>query len=125
MVEEKYGFFEMRKRYPLAFAMGVHENSTGLGVPDTKMGIMLAGEVGVGGPISFNLSMCGDSAWKLTFSQSAKRMVSPLRSISPVPFFTKISCWSDLGSFRTMAALSGAREAVAPATITCDFDPWT
>ena len=53
---------------------------------------MFAGEIGVGGPISFNLSICGSAAWKLTFSQSAKRTVSPLRVMSPVPFLTRISC---------------------------------
>ncbi len=44
----------MRKRYPTAFAIGVQENSMGLASLDAKMGIMLAGEIGVGGPISFS-----------------------------------------------------------------------
>ena len=44
----------------------------GFGSLDTNIGIMFAGEIGVGGPISFNFSMCGASAWKLTFSQSGQ-----------------------------------------------------
>src|ERR1700733_1344854 len=125
MVEEKKGLREIRSRYPFAFAIGVQENSIGFGSLDTNIGIMLAGEIGVGGPISFNFSMRGASAWKLTFSQSAKRTVSPLRVMSPDPFLTRISCWSLFGSLWTMAALSGAKDAVAPATITCDLEPCT
>src|SRR6185369_17269365 len=125
MVDEKYGLCEMRNLYPTALFMGVQENSTGLDAPEVKIGIMLAGEIGVGGPISFTLAIRGDCDWKATFSQSARCTTSPLRLISPDPFFIKISCLSPLGSLRTMAALSGAREAVAPATITDDFDPWT
>src|SRR6202171_3477524 len=125
MVEEKYGLWDIRSRYPTALVMGVQENSTGLNAHEVKIGIMLAGEIGVGGPISFTLAMRGDCDWKATFSQSAKWTTSPLRLISPGPFFTRISCLSPLGSLCTWAALSGAREAVAPATITEDFDPWT
>src|SRR5580765_5811052 len=118
MVDEKYGLCEIRNRYPTALFIGVHENSTGLGWPAVKIGIMLAGEIGVGGPISFTLAMRGDCDWKPTFSHSARCTTSPLRLISPEPFFSRISCWSALGSLCTMAALSGAREAVAPATMT-------
>src|SRR4029077_8641525 len=114
----------MRRRYPTALAIGLHENSIGLASPEMKIGIMLAGDIGVGGPISFTLSMCGDCAWKPTFSQSAKCTTSPLRATSLDPFFIRISCLSLLGSLRTMAALSGAREAVAPATTTSDLEPW-
>ena len=85
---------------------------------------MFAGEIGVGGPISFAFSRCDCCPWKLTFSQLASFTVSPLRVTSPVPFFIRISCWSLLGSLCTCAADSGDRDAVAPATITCDFDPW-
>src|SRR4051794_27882815 len=108
----------MRRRYPAAFFIGVQENSTGLALPDIKMGIMFAGEMGMGEPISFNFAILGESAWKLTFSQSARRTTSPFLVTSPCPFFIRNSCLSALGSFRTMAALSGASEAVAPATIT-------
>ena len=48
---------------PAAFAIGVQENSTGLTLPlEMKTGIMFAGAIGVGGPISFNFAMRGDSA---------------------------------------------------------------
>src|SRR5437764_2221981 len=103
MVEEKYGLCEIRSRYPTAFVMGVHENSTGFGAPAMKIGIMLAGEIGVGGPISFNFAMRGDSALKETFSQLDKLTVSPLRATSPDPFLSRISCSSALGSLRTCA----------------------
>ena len=85
---------------------------------------MFAGAIGVGGPISFAFSRCDCCPWKLTFSQFASFTVSPLRVTSPVPFFIRISCWSLLGSLCTCAADSGDSDAVAPATITCDFDPW-
>src|SRR5690348_7946170 len=103
--------------------MGVQENWTSfvLAPPVVKMGIMLAGEIEVGGPISFTLAIFSDCALKVARSQSDRRTVSPLRATSPLPFFTRISCWSLFGSLRTMAALSGAREAVAPATMTCDL----
>src|SRR5215469_18352073 len=106
--------------------MGVQENCTSLilAPPLVKMGIMLAGEIEVGGPISFIFAIFSDRALKVARSQSDRRTVSPLRATSPLPFFTRISCWSLLGSLRTIAALSGASEAVAPATITCDFEPW-
>ena len=87
-------------------------------------GAMLAGAIGVGGPISFAFSRCACCPVKLTFSQLASFTVSPLRVTSPVPFFIRISCLSDLGSLCTCAADSGASDAVAPATITLDFDPW-
>src|SRR5580704_12643495 len=104
--------------------MGVQENSTVLVLsPAAKIGIMFAGEIGVGGPISLAFSMCACWERKLTFSQSAKWMVSPLRVTSPDPFFSRISCWSELGSLCTCAADSGASDADAPATITVDFDP--
>src|SRR5512135_113223 len=115
----------MRSRYPTALGILVQENSIALLSSEMKIGIMLAGEIGVGGPISFNLSILGACFAKLTFSQFDRLTTSPLRLTSPVPFFTRISCWSDLGSLCTMAALSGAREAVAPATITCDLEPCT
>src|SRR4051812_23083918 len=104
--------------------MGVQENSTGLGSPALTTAIMFAGEIGVGGPMSFDFSIRCDSS-QLTFSQSARLTVSPLRVTSPAPFFTKISWVSVLGLLLTTAALSGDKEAVAPATVTCDFDPCT
>jgi hypothetical protein len=51
-VDEKYGFREIRNRYPAAFGMGVQENSTVFDPPELKIGIMFAGAIGVGGPIS-------------------------------------------------------------------------
>src|SRR5260370_42270699 len=105
--------------------MGVQENSTSLvGAPLENSGAMLAGAIGVGGPISLAFSKCACSPWKLTFSQLANFTVSLPFVTSPVPLVIKISCWSPLGSLCTCAADSGARDAVAPATMTCDFDPW-
>src|SRR5437868_13577833 len=106
--------------------MGDQENCTSLVLapPVVKSGIMFAGEMAVGGPISLILAIFSDRALMVARSQSDRRTVSPLRATSPLPFFTRISCWSLLGSLCTMAALSGASEAVAPATITCDFEPW-
>src|SRR5216683_1569010 len=49
------------------------------------MGIMLAGEIGVGGPIAF--AMCISWAWKVTFSQSARRTVSPVSGDFASSFF--------------------------------------
>ena len=125
MVEEKYGFREIRSRYPTAFAIWVQENSTGLVSPEEKIGIMFAGEIGVGGPISFNFRHARGLRLESHFFPIRQVDGFPFRVISPVPFFSKISCWSALGSLCTMAALSGASEAVAPATVTCDFDPCT
>ena len=73
--------------------------------------------------MSLAFAIFSELALKVTFSQSARCTVSPFRATSPLPFFTRISCESLFGSFRTMAALSGAREARAPATMTCDFEP--
>src|SRR5436305_15324149 len=103
IVEEKNGLRETRSRYPAALAIGVQEKSTALFSSAEKMGIMLAGEIGVGGPISLAFSIRVEPAWKLTFSKSARCTVSPLRTTSPDPFFTRISWWSALGSFRTIA----------------------
>src|SRR5215469_11188527 len=125
MVDEKYGLREIRNRYPAAFAIGLHENwmSLVLAPPVVNRGIMFAGEIGVGGPISLILEIFSDCALKVARSQSDRRTVSPLRATSPLPFFTRISCWSLLGSLCTIAALSGPNEAVAPATMTWDFEP--
>src|SRR5947209_19837336 len=125
MVEEKYGLRETRRRYPAALAMGVHAKSMSLLSPAMNMGAMLAGEIGVGGPTSLLLAIFVDSFWKLTFSKSARWTVSLPRTMSPDPFFTRISCLSELGSLRTIAALSGAKEAVAPAIFTLELDPCT
>src|ERR1700674_397046 len=104
----------MRRRYATALAIGVQENSTSLvASPEVKIGAIFAGEIGVGGPVPLAFSMCGAVARKLTFSQLANCMVSPLRVTSPVPFFIRISCWSSLGSLCTWAVDSGARDAVA------------
>src|ERR1700757_522689 len=105
--------------------MAVQLNCTSLDLaPETtKIGIMLAGEMGVGGAISFTLAIFAELLRKVARSQSDRRTVSPLRATSPLPFFIRISCSSSLGSLRTMAALSGARDAVAPATMTWDFEP--
>src|ERR1700722_8094038 len=105
--------------------MAVQENSTSLvASPAENSGAMLAGAIGVGGPISLAFSKCDCCPWNVTFSQLASFTVSPLRETSPVPFFIRISCCSDVGSLCTCADDSGDREAVAPATITCDFEPW-
>src|SRR5882757_1108720 len=115
----------MRNRYPAAPAIGVQLNSTSFDFSPsvTKMGIMFAGVIGVGGPISLPFSIAFDVVWKLTFSQFESRTTSPLRSIAPLPFLTRISCWSERGSLRTWAEESGARDAFAPATLTCDLEP--
>src|ERR1700684_3411967 len=110
----------MRKRYPAALAIGVQENSTSLvDSPAMKIGAMLAGEMGVGGPVPLAFSMRGSAALKLTFSQFANCTVCPFRETSPVPFLIKISCWSSLGSLCTCAVDCGESDAVAPATMTC------
>src|SRR6266536_6528214 len=98
--------------------MGVHDNSTGLGSWEIKIGIMLAGEMGVGGPISFIFFRCAEFGPKLAFSQSASFTVSPLRSTVPLPLVTRSSSCCVLGSLLTRAALYGAREAVAPSIFT-------
>src|SRR5450432_2811951 len=103
--------------------MVVHENSMALESLATKIGIMLAGEIGVGGPISFTFSRCAEAG--LTCSHSESWTVWPLRSTVPAPLVISIWSWLDLGSLLTRAALSGASDAVAPSMITSDFDPCT
>src|SRR5216683_7358348 len=105
--------------------MAVQENSIGLESLETKIGIILAGEMGVGGPISFTFSRCAEVGLKLAFSQSANCTLSPLRSTEPLPLVISISSRLDLGSLLTRAALSGASEAVAPSIITSDLEPCT
>ena len=74
--------------------MGDQANSTSFAFSSAlmKTGIMLAGVMGTGGPISVARSMVFDVLWKLTLSQGARRATSPLRSTSPLPFLTRISC---------------------------------
>src|SRR5438128_5229514 len=104
--------------------MGVQENSTGLGSCQTKIGIMFAGDIGVGGPISLIFSIVPEAGLKLAFSQSASCTVSPLRATVPLPLVIRNSSCSAFGSLLTRAALSGASDAVAPSILTSDFEPW-
>ncbi len=94
-----------------------------MGSCETKIGIMLAGEMGIGGPISFTFSRCAEVGLKLAFSQSANLTVSPLRSTVPLPFVISISSCADFGSLLTRAALLGASDAVAPSMMTSDLEP--
>ena len=71
--------------------MAVQEKSTDLGPPEEKIGIMLAGAMGVGGATSLILAMRGDSVWNDTPSPLVRLCTSPLRTTSAAPLVTTIS----------------------------------